>query len=123
MLIPLIFLSFCSLFVGFFFKEMFIGLGTSFWQNSIFFLENKKYLLTFEFIPTFIKILPLFCSFCGSFFALILFIFFYKKLYILNLTKIGYSFYIFFNRKWFFDKIYTEFLILPFLKYSNIFIY
>jgi NADH:ubiquinone oxidoreductase subunit 5 (subunit L)/multisubunit Na+/H+ antiporter MnhA subunit len=102
---------------------MFIGAGTPFWQNSIFFLENKKYLLTFEFLPIYFKIFPLFFSLCGSFCAIIFFVYIYKTLYFFNLTKIGYNFYIFFNRKWFFDKIYNEFLILPFLKYSNIFIY
>ncbi len=122
-LIPLIFLSFCSIFVGFFFKEMFIGFGTPFWQNSIFYLENKKYLLTFEFLPIIFKLFPLFFSFCGCFIAIILFLSLYNTLYFFNLTQIGYNFYIFFNRKWFFDKIYTEFLILPFLKYSNIFLY
>lgn len=122
-LFPLIFLSFCSIFFGFFFKEMFIGFGSDFWQNSISILPHKLQILYYEYIPLGNKIFPLICSFSGSLLAIFLFIYYYAQLYMLNLTKIGYRIYVFFNRKCFFDKIYTEFFVLPFLHYSNFIFY
>jgi hypothetical protein len=44
-------------------------------------------------------------------------------LYHFKITDWGYYSYVFFNKKWFIDKIYTDFLILPFLKWSNIIFY
>jgi NADH-ubiquinone oxidoreductase chain 5 len=58
MYFPLIFLLFGSIFFGYFFKDMFIGLGTSFWGNAIFVLPINSFAIEGEFLPSYIKLLP-----------------------------------------------------------------
>jgi|TARA_Y100000992_G_scaffold56696_1_gene34385 NADH-ubiquinone oxidoreductase chain 5 len=58
MLIPLFVLCFGSVFAGFIFKDAFIGLGTPFFENSIFVLFCPI-ILEAEFLNTFLKNLPL----------------------------------------------------------------
>ena len=67
MYFPLIFLLFGSIFFGFFFKDMFIGLGTSFWGNSLFTLPLNSFSIEGEFLPTYIKLLPNIFVFGGAF--------------------------------------------------------
>jgi NADH-ubiquinone oxidoreductase chain 5 len=63
--VPLFILSLFSIFVGFLTKDLFIGFGTNFWNNSIFILPNNYFLLDIEFISFFYKILPLILTFFG----------------------------------------------------------
>lgn len=64
MLIPLFVLGFGSIFSGFFFKEFFVGLGTPFFNNSIFvFLTPVS--LDGEFLSPFIKNIPFFFTMSG----------------------------------------------------------
>ena len=111
--IPLIFLIFGSIFVGFFFKDMFIGLGTPFWGNSIYILPTNYRLVDGEFLPTYIKLLPSFFVLIGSLFS------YYGCYYYSNLLldfKLKYIiFYKFFNKKWFFDKIINTVFVQQFL--------
>ena len=58
MLIPLFVLCFGSVFAGFIFKDAFIGLGTPFFENSIFVLFCPI-ILEAEFLNAFLKNLPL----------------------------------------------------------------
>jgi hypothetical protein len=64
MLIPLFLLSFGSIFAGFFFKEFFLGLGTPFFQNSIFTFLNPTS-LDGEFLSSLIKNIPFFFTITG----------------------------------------------------------
>ena len=115
---PLLFLSFFSIFIGYFLKDMFVGLGTNFWGNSIFVLPQNALILEAEFLPTIIKLFPVFLSFLGAFSAFFLYNFFFKQLFLLKLSTIGRNIYIFFNRKWFFDKIYNSFFSQYFLTWG-----
>ncbi len=118
MLFPLVLLAILSIFVGFLTREIFIGFGTPFWYNSIFILPINLNALDFEFMPVFYKLLPLFCSFFGSFFSFLLyrnlnFVFnnhFYSQLFI--------KIYTFLNKKWFFDKIQNEIVVSSLLKFG-----
>jgi NADH-ubiquinone oxidoreductase chain 5 len=90
---------------------MIIGPGTNFWGNSIFILPSNMTLFEAEFLPHSIKIIPVVFSLSGTFLAIFLYyIFSLKSLYNLKLTNFGTNFYNFFNRKWFVDKIYNEFI-------------
>nr|YP_010131912.1 NADH dehydrogenase subunit 5 [Odontella regia]QQD79291.1 NADH dehydrogenase subunit 5 [Odontella regia] len=106
----LICLSFPSILAGYFFKDMFIGLGTDFWGNALFVLPENQNMIEAEFIPHKFKLLPLVFSLSGAFSSYILYTFFNKYLFRLKLTKVGNLFYTFLNKKWFFDKIYNEIL-------------
>jgi NADH-ubiquinone oxidoreductase chain 5 len=108
MALPLIILAFASLFLGYLSKDMFIGLGTNFWNNAIYVKPNNIQLIDAEFLPIFFKLLPILFSFFGLFLAFFLYNFKFKFFYKLKMSKIGLYFYNFLNKKWYFDKIYYE---------------
>lgn len=68
MLVPLFFLCFATIFAGYIFKDMFSGLGTPFFQASIF-TFFKSTTLDSEFLYQLIKILPLIFTLFGFFFS------------------------------------------------------
>ena len=51
MVIPLIILAFGSIFIGYLTKDMFIGLGTPFWNNAIFIKPENLNIVDAEFTP------------------------------------------------------------------------
>jgi len=71
--LPLFFLSFLSVFIGFLSKDLLIGFGTDFWASSIWVLPSNYLLLDVEFISTGYKILPLMFTAAGAFFAYFLY--------------------------------------------------
>ena len=108
--IPLGLLAFGSIFIGYISKDMFVGLGSNFWNNSLYINPLNNQMIDAEFLPTFFKILPIILSFLGLFGAFYLYFFKFKFLYNLKISKYGLYFYNFLNRKWYFDKIYYEFI-------------
>jgi NADH-ubiquinone oxidoreductase chain 5 len=107
---PLFILSLGSIFMGYLTKDMFLGLGTNFWNLSIYNLSDNIIVLNGEFMPFYIKLLPLYFSFLGSFF--VIFNNYLLKKY--NYFKISLKFknvYIFLIKKWYFDIIYNKIII------------
>lgn len=91
-------LIFFSIFSGILLKDIFIGYGSVFFADSIFYLP-KHYMLSYiEFIPSYIKLLILFIPFIGFF------IFTFIKNYEFDSFKYYYLF-LFFNKKYFFDRV------------------
>jgi proton-translocating NADH-quinone oxidoreductase chain L len=107
----LIILSFFSIFIGFLFKDLFVGLGSDFWSNSIFFLYSNTNILIAEFLPFYIKMTPVFFSLCGLIFSLL----FYNYFFLSSLhffTNIGLNnIYWFLSKKWYFDVVYNNFFV------------
>jgi NADH-ubiquinone oxidoreductase chain 5 len=118
MLIPLLFLAFLSVFIGFLSRDLFIGFGSPFWLNSIFILPQNLTCLDFEFISFFYKIFPLSFSLLGG----VLSVFFYSNIDIFFFaslkTKLFIKLYVFLNKKWFFDKLQNEFFISFLLQFG-----
>jgi len=118
---PLMPLVFGSIFVGYLTKDMLIGVGTDFWGNALFILPKNLIIFDAEFLPHSIKAVPVILSISGAFMALVLYYLLPLKL-LYNFKQVGFirDFYNFFNRKWFFDKVYNEFISQPvlFLGYS-----
>jgi proton-translocating NADH-quinone oxidoreductase chain L len=110
MAIPLIILAFGSIFVGYLFKDMMVGLGSNFWGNSIFILPKNILLLESEYIPQSQKFFPLIFTILGGFLAFIINYYATKKTYFFKLTSMGNKFYYMFNKRWFFDKVYNDFI-------------
>ena len=110
MALPLALLAFGSIFLGYLARDMFIGLGTNFWGNSIFILPNHVNIIDAEFLPTIVKIGPVLCSISGVILAFILYNRNLKLFYSIKTSYFGVLFYNFLNRKWFFDKVYNEFV-------------
>lgn len=61
--LPLVILSFASLFVGYISRDRFIGLGTDFWGNSLFTLPSEQFRLESEWLDSSVKMIPLFFFF------------------------------------------------------------
>jgi NADH-ubiquinone oxidoreductase chain 5 len=115
---PLFFLSWGSIFLGYLTKDIIIGVGTDFWNNALFVLPQNIIMLEAEFIPHYIKLTPVIFSIAGASLAFLLYKNYRKLRYNFKISGFGKSFYIFLNRKWFFDKIYGEFIAQPFLNFG-----
>lgn len=118
MAFPLIILAFGSIFVGYIFKDMIIGLGTSFWGNSIFTLPQNLSMIESEFIPYPIKLLPVIVSFIGASLAWALNSTYGMILYEIKTSTIGRDLYTFLNKRWYFDKVYNDFVGTPLLNFG-----
>jgi NADH-ubiquinone oxidoreductase chain 5 len=113
--IPLTILSICSIFSGYFFKDFFIGLGSDFFNQSIFIKPQNLILIDSEFIPFYIKNIPTIFSIFGAVLALVLYLYLSTFLINLKLSPVGYPIYKFLNQKWYIDLIYNEYVGKVFL--------
>lgn len=96
-----------SIYVGWFFRSMFIGIGSDFWNNSIFIKPNNGIMIEAEFLPPFIKIIPLILTLTGAVLASQFTLFWIYQAYILAYKYLK-TFYLFFNQRWFYDKMLNE---------------
>lgn len=115
MLYPLVVLCFGSIFVGYIFRDMFIGLGTNFWNNAIFEFNYLGDFLVFEaeFLPATTKLFPVFISIVGAIMAYLMYSSYEIQSSLYNSLKVGYmrSMYAFFVKKWLFDIIYNKYIV------------
>lgn len=111
-------LSIPSIFIGFYSKDMLIGLGTAFWGNAIFVLPKNMNRVDAEFIVQLYKLIPVIFSILGVLSAYILYTFFNSILFKIKISKNGKKFYNFLNRKWFFDKVFNEQITQSFMKFG-----
>lgn len=118
MALPLMFLALGSIFVGYLARDMMIGLGTPFWSNALFVLPKNTVLLESEFIPQTQKFIPLFSTAFGALLAYIFNISHVFTSYRMKMTTFGKQLYTFFNKRWFFDKVYNDFLSENALKFG-----
>ena len=110
MMFPLFILSFGSIFIGYLSRDMFIGLGSDFWGNALFNLPTSQVLLDSEWLDSSIKMIPLYFSLGGASLAYFHYLFSFKTLFSLKQNVWGRQLYTFLNRKWFFDKVYNEWI-------------
>lgn len=115
---PLFLLSIGSIFVGYFGKDMMIGLGTDFWCNSIFILPKNIIGIESEYIPQSQKFLPFFSTIFGIFLAFFVNYFTTKQVYQMKLSPFGKYLYYMLNKRWFFDKIYNDFIAQKLLSFG-----
>lgn len=114
--LSLLALSFFSIIIGFYLKDLLTGFGANFFNNAIFINIQLFNLLEIELISLFYKLLPIFSSLLGIFLGLYNYYYYSYFLFkTINTTFIK-KLYNFFNRKWFFDKIYNEFIAQFFFK-------
>ncbi|KAI8574920.1 hypothetical protein K450DRAFT_181574 [Umbelopsis ramanniana AG] len=119
MAVPLVLLAIMSIFFGYVTKDLFIGVGTNFWGNSLFVHPNHVSLIEAEFaIPTFYKLLPLMGSLFGGGLALVLYHVF--PLFTISLTEntLGRTLYRFLNQKYWFDNIYNNLILSKLLNFG-----
>ena len=101
-------LSIPSVLIGFYAKDMLIGFGSDFWGNALFVSTENMNRVDAEFITHIYKILPVFLSILGSISSFLLYLFSSNLLIQLKMSILGKKIYNFFNKKWFFDKVYNE---------------
>ena len=118
LIFPLVILAIGSIFVGYVGKDMFIGMGTDFFNNAIFVLPKNNVIVNSEFMPYYIKLIPFFCSMGAVVLLLVGSYFFNSSLIQLKLTGIGNKLYWFLNKKWFFDIAYKKFIIYNILLFG-----
>lgn len=97
-----------SMFIGFYTKDMIVGLGTDFWGSAIYVDPKNMNLFDAEFINQFYKLLPVNLSMLGIISAFVFYKFQSKILFQLKISFFGKKIYNFLNKKWFFDKVYNE---------------
>nr|AVR57742.1 NADH dehydrogenase subunit 5 [Termitomyces sp. T132] len=111
-IIPLLALALFSIFFGYVFSDLFVGVGSDFFGNSLFIHPNNISIIEAEFsLNPIIKLLPAIFSLTGALLA----IFMYHKTpeILINLTekKLGRKLYSFLNGKYYFDVIYNHYVI------------
>ena len=121
--ISLIILSSLSIVFGYFTFDMFNGLGNTFFSNIFCYNRSQYFFSDIEFISKFFKFLPFIITGFGIISS---FIFYFINSNLLNnfkYTKFFKYIYRFFIKKWFFDRIFTEFFFLPFLLFGYSYTY
>jgi NADH-ubiquinone oxidoreductase chain 5 len=120
-IIPLVILSLFSIFFGYIFSDLFIGMGSDFFGNSVFTHPNHITLIEAEFsLPLMYKLLPTILSILGAGLAIYLYNVSPRLLVDITSTLKGSAFartlYTFFNGKYFLDVILNQFIIAKGMK-------
>lgn len=118
MFISLCILAIPSIFIGYWLKDMIIGVGSDFFGAAIYTNPKSLHIFDGEFIEFCYKILPVALSIIGATFSFILYNFQSSILFNIKISMLGRKIYTFLNKKWFFDKIYNEFFSQFFFKFS-----
>lgn len=123
MTFPLFILCLLSIFVGFLSKDFFIGFGTDFWGPALFISPFKYTISDIEFIDLKFKILPLIVTLLGASSSFFLYKYAMSDYFVLKQKQGFITMYNFFNKKWYFDRIYNEFITQTVLKSSYDYFY
>lgn len=117
-----------SMFSGFLLKDLFVGMGSNFWLNSIYLDPSNKVPFTeYEYIPTSIKLIPIFCGLSGASLAVIFLHSYFNHLipsaFINSFESSLYftwykSLVNFLGERWYFDKVYNDFIAKPILDFG-----
>jgi NADH-ubiquinone oxidoreductase chain 5 len=110
-IVPLFVLALFSIFFGFVFSDLFVGVGSDFFANSLFIHPNNISIIESEFsLPILIKLLPSILSLFGALLAILL----YHKgsTFVIDLTEtsLGRKIYTFLNGKYLFDVVYNNYI-------------
>ena len=110
--LPLVVLAIFSIFFGYVTKDIFIGLGSSFFiDNSIFIHPLHEIMLDTEFaVPVLFKLLPLVFTISFSIFAIIYSEFLPESLINFKFTKLGYNIFGFFNQRFLVEMFYNKYI-------------
>jgi NADH-ubiquinone oxidoreductase chain 5 len=107
-----------SIFVGFYTKDLIVGVGNDFFGTAIYLNPKTLHVFDAEFTDFFYKILPVALSLTGAALSFFLYNFQSAILFSIKTSFIGRKIYTFLNKKWFFDKIYNECLGQFFFKFG-----
>ena len=109
-ILPLVILSLFSIFFGFIFSDLFVGVGTDFFANALFIHPNNISLVEAEFsLPLIYKLLPTILSILGS--SLALFLYHKTPQFMSENNYFIQKLYTFLNGQYLFDTIYNHYII------------
>ena len=109
-IIPLFILALFSIFFGYVFSDLFVGIGTDFFGNAIFIHPNHITMVEAEFsMDRLVKLLPSILSLLGAVLAVYLYHFTPQLFFMEN--SIIRKIYTFLNGKYLFDVIYNHYFI------------
>jgi len=123
MTFPLFLLCVLSIVIGYFSTDMLIGFGTDYWGASIYISPSNYILSDIEFIKFNYKILPLLVTILGCFFSYFQYTYGLSGIFNLKKKNIVNNIYSFFNKKWYFDRIYNEIINQAILTSSHKYFY
>lgn len=108
----LIILAIFSIFFGYITKDIFIGLGSSFFSdNSLFIHPSHEIMLDTEFaVPTLFKLLPLVFTISLTIISITLSEFRPKILVFFKFSRLGYNIFSFFNQRFFIELFYNKYI-------------
>ena len=110
--IPFIILAIFSIGFGYLGSDLFTGVGSDFFGNSLFIHPNKLSIIEAEFsLNPSIKLLPLICTMIGASSAYLLYNYVPNVFVDITETSIGKQIYSFLNGKYYFDVIYNKYII------------
>jgi NADH-ubiquinone oxidoreductase chain 5 len=111
--LPLIILAIFSIFFGYVAKDIYVGLGSSFFiDNSIFIHPSHEIAIESEMaVPTAIKLLPFVCTIVFTILAVI--ISELSPLLLINFksSRFGYNLFLFFNQRFFIELFYNKYIV------------
>lgn len=122
-MLPLIFLSIISIFSGNFLSDIFLGFGTSFFNFSILLNINTYIGTDVEFLPIFLKLLPLILTFIGFFFSFYMYLVDIKNFFFIKKQTNFKYIYQFFLKKWYLDRFVNQIFSINFLEWSKTYAY
>lgn len=123
MTLPLFLLGLLSIFIGYLTKDLFIGFGNYFWNTSIFMLPKNYVMSDVEFLNIEFKLLPLIITILGLLSAYCVYAFGIFDFFQIKKNKTFKTLATFFNKKWYFDRLYNEFIVQKTLKSSYYYFY
>jgi len=98
-----------SIFTGYLTKDMFVGLGNDLWHSAIFIKSNHELQVDSEFLPFYLKLIPLGFSFTGIVSSLLFYTKYTNIIYTLKQFSFLRQITEFFTKKWYFDIVYNWF--------------
>lgn len=110
--LPLVVLAIFSIFFGYITKDIFIGLGTSFFiDNSIFIHPVNEITIDTEFaVATIFKLLPLIFTISFTVIAIVVSEFLGENLIAFKFSKLGYKIFGFFNQRFLIELFYNTYI-------------
>jgi NADH-ubiquinone oxidoreductase chain 5 len=110
--LPLVILAIFSIFFGYITKDIFIGLGSSFFiDNSIFIHPVHEIMIDTEFaVPVLFKLLPLVFTISFSIIAIIFSEFLSESLISFKFSNLGYNIFGFFNQRFLVEMFYNKYI-------------
>jgi NADH-ubiquinone oxidoreductase chain 5 len=121
--LPLFLLCILSILIGYLSKDLFIGFGADFWGSSMLMNPSNYLLSDIEFIDLFYKLLPFIITILGALSSFLIYKYAINYYLCIKKTPFFKKCYNFFNKKWYFDRIYNQFVSQESLKNSYHFFY